>query len=78
MIHINANKPIEQIHNFWNNIHFHPTDAIEDEWGKEILDAASRDKVAQRVRIYAMLEDIVTADSEGNLHYDFTDTDKEI
>ena len=78
MIRINANKPVEQIHNFWNNIHFHPTDAIEDEWGKEILDAASKDKVAQRVRIYAMLEDIVTADSGGNLQYDFTDTDTRI
>ena len=31
----------EQIHNFWNNIHFHPTDAIEDDWGRLILDQVS-------------------------------------
>jgi len=60
------------LRNFWNHIHFHPTDAIEDEWGIEILDQVAADKVAKSVRMYAMLEDIVTMDDDGNLCYDFT------
>ena len=27
--------------NFWNNCLFHPTDAVEDAWGKRILDTMS-------------------------------------
>ena len=75
MIEISCNKVIGRIHNFWNNIHFHPTDAIEDEWGQAILNSVARDGVAETVRMYAMLEDIVTMDADGNLHYDFTEND---
>ena len=75
MIEISCNKVIGRIHNFWNNIHFHPTDAIEDEWGQAILNSAIRDGVAETVRMYAMLEDIVTMDADGNLQYDFTEND---
>ncbi|MBQ3023059.1 MAG: hypothetical protein IJD91_07075 [Clostridia bacterium] len=57
--------------NFWNNCLFHPTDAVEDSWGKRILDRISEDKAADMVRIYAMLEDIVLMDEDGNLTYDF-------
>ncbi len=72
MIRINANNAIKPIKNFWNNIIFHPTDAIEDDWGKRILDTVSQDRAADTVRIYNMLEDIVTQDEDGNLHYDYT------
>ena len=36
MIKVNSKEIIFTTPNFWNHIHFHPTDAIEDEWGKEI------------------------------------------
>lgn len=69
---IYANEKVKQLHNFWNCIHFHPTDAIEDPWGKRILDRVSEDGAAYMVRMYTMLEDIVTMDDHGNLHYDFS------
>ena len=72
MIRVSADHPVKPIHNFWNNILFHPTDAIEDDWGKVILDRVSADNVADTVRIYTMFEDIVTRDENGVLHYDFT------
>ena len=34
---IDVTKTIRHLNNFWNHIHFHPTDAIEDAWGKRIL-----------------------------------------
>lgn len=61
--------------NFWNHIHFHPTDAIEDIWGKRILEKVSQDQVAKYVRMYAMLEDIVTRSPGGELQYDFSMND---
>ncbi len=64
--------------NFWNHIHFHPTDAIEDDWGRRILDEVAKDGVAKTVRMYAMLEDIVTRDENGNFVYDFTLNDLRI
>ena len=72
IIHVNSQKTVREIDNFWSHIHFHPTDAIEDNWGQEILDQVSRDKAARTVRIYAMLEDIVTRDEKGKLCFDFT------
>lgn len=75
MIEINCTNVIGRMHNFWNNVHFHPTDAIEDDWGKAILDSIARDGVAETVRMYAMLEDIVSMDANGNLKYDFTEND---
>lgn len=73
-ITVKASEIIKKQENFWNHIHFHPTDAIEDEWGKRILDEVSKDGVANTVRMYAMLEDIVT-EKDGVLHYDFTEND---
>ena len=32
--------------NFWCNIHFHPTDAVEDMWGKNNLDQVAADRSA--------------------------------
>ena len=73
---IDTSRTVKKLHNFWNHIHFHPTDAIEDDWGKSILDCVAQDHVAQTVRMYAMLEDIVTMDENGNLQYDFTLNDQ--
>lgn len=75
MISIDCRTPGRPVKNFWNAIHFHPTDAIEDDWGRRILDAVAADKVADTVRMYAMLEDIVSMDENGVLHYDFTEND---
>ncbi len=69
------NETTKQLKNFWNHIHFHPTDAIEDDWGIRILDAIADDNAVDIVRIHAMFEDIVTMDDDGNLKYDFTLTD---
>ena len=74
---INAGKMIKKQSNFWNNIHFHPTDAIEDDWGKRILDTIAEENIADTVRMYAMLEDIVT-EKDGKLYYDFSLNDKRI
>lgn len=78
MIRVNCDKIKKKQHNFWNHIHFHPTDAIEDDWGRRILDEVSKDHVAQTVRMYAMLEDIVSMDENGNLQYDYTECDARI
>lgn len=69
---VDTNKTVKKLNNFWNHIHFHPTDAIEDDWGQRILNRVADDGVAKTVRMYAMLEDIVTMDENGNLQYDFT------
>ena len=72
MIKVFADRKVKNITNFWNNLHFHPTDAIEDEWGQRILDKVSEDGVARMVRMYTMFEDIVTKDENGRLCYDYT------
>ncbi len=70
MITIGSEK-IRDRKNFWNNCLFHPTDAVEDAWGRRILDRMAKDGAIQTVRIYAMLEDIVYLDGDGTLAYDF-------
>ena len=66
-----GNEVVKRQKNFWNNCIFHPTDAIEDPWGKRILDRCAKDKAIQTVRIYAMFEDIVYEDENGEIAYDF-------
>ena len=66
-----GNEVIRKTQKFWNHCLFHPTDAVEDPWGKRILDRIAEDGSIGTVRIYAMLEDIVYRDEEGNLQYDF-------
>ena len=66
-----GNRIIKQQKKFWNNCLFHPTDAVEDAWGKRILDRISDDGSIDTIRIYAMLEDIVYTNEEGALQYDF-------
>ena len=56
---------------FWNAAVFHPTDAVEDPWGKRILDRMIVDGAVDTVRIYSMFEDIVYLDDDGSLCYDF-------
>lgn len=68
----------KQIHNFYNHLHFHPTDAIEDEWGKKNLEKFRDYKIAKSVRMYAMLEDIVSLGNGGALVYDFKLNDERI
>lgn len=65
------NRIIKKQKNFWNNVVFHPTDAIEDPWGKRILDQASDDGALKTIRIYSMFEDIIYLDENGKLCYDF-------
>lgn len=78
MITAYQDREVRDLKNFWNNFHFHPTDAIEDDWGRRILDKAALDNAADTVRMYAMLEDIVSIDGSGKLVYDFTLNDQRI
>ena len=68
-------RVIKRQKNFWNGCVFHPTDAVEDSWGKRILDKMAEDGAIKTVRIYAMLEDIVYLDEDDNLCYDFRVSD---
>lgn len=65
------NDIVKKQPNFWNHILFHPTDAIEDPWGKRILDRIAADGAAKTVRIYSMFEDIVYLNEKGELQYDW-------
>ena len=65
------NEIIKKQHSFWNQCVFHPTDAIEDPWGRRILDTMAKDGAINTVRMYSMFEDIVYRDEEGKLCYDF-------
>lgn len=70
-----GNKVIKEQFQFWNHALFHPTDAVEDPWGKRILDRMSEDGAIKTIRIYTMFEDIVYLDEDGNLMYDFRVSD---
>ena len=70
-----TNKVYKTQKNFWNGCVFHPTDAVEDPWGKRILDQMAKDKAINTVRIYTMFEDIVYLDENGELQYDFRVSD---
>ncbi len=77
MINIGS-KTIKKQENFWNHAHFHPTDAIEDAWGKKLLDKYSSDKACKMIRFYTMFEDIVYLGDDGELLYDFRINDLRI
>ena len=66
---------VKKQENFWNGCLFHPTDAIEDPWGKRILDRMAADGSIHTVRIYTMFEDILYLDEHGALQYDFRVSD---
>ena len=77
MIRVEQNV-IKQQPKFWNHVLFHPTDAIEDPWGKQILDRMAADGAIGTIRIYSMFEDIVYFDENGRLCYDFRVSDLRI
>ena len=64
-------ETIKKQSKFWNHALFHPTDAIEDPWGRRILDRISADGAIKTIRIYSMFEDIVYFDGDGKLCFDF-------
>lgn len=66
------------IENFWNCVHFHPTEAIEEAWGQKIIRTMEKDHAVSFMRIYAMLEEIVSEDETGSLTFDFTENDARI
>ncbi len=74
-IKIDKTKSAGKLRDFFGHIHFHPTDAIEDDWGRRILDRIAEDGAARTVRMYAMLEDIVSIGRDGKFKYDFTEGD---
>jgi len=78
MIKIFANKKEKDLKNFWSHIVFHPTDAIEDDWGKLYLDKIAEDKAAKGVRIYTIFEEMVTLDENGEMQFDFSKNDYRI
>ena len=73
---LNATSVGRPVSNFWNNFHFHPTDAVEDQWGQRILKQVAADHAAQYVRLYTMFEEFVTVDEKGALVCDFRRQDK--
>lgn len=75
-IHIDTQGKTRKIEQFWNNIHFHPTDAIEDFWGKKVLEDITKDGIGNYIRIYTMFEDIVSVDENGTLTYDYSLADE--
>ena len=70
-----GNTPLKKQEKFWNHALFHPSDAIEDAWGKRILDRMAKDGAIKTIRLYAMLEDIAYDDGEGGIAYDFRISD---
>ncbi|MBQ2764951.1 MAG: hypothetical protein IJF43_07950, partial [Firmicutes bacterium] len=78
MIRVFCDKKEKDLKNFWGHIVFHPTNAIEDDWGKLFLDKIADDGAAKTVRIYAMFEESVTLDENGEMVFDFSLNDKRI
>jgi len=66
-----SEKVLKQQEIFWNGCVFHPTDAIEDPWGKRILDRISDDGAIRKIRIYTMFEDIIYLNEKNELEFDF-------
>ena len=73
-----GNEVIKKQPKFWNHALFHPTDAIEDPWGKRILDRIAADGAIKTMRIYSMFEDIVYLGENGELCYDWRLSDLRI
>lgn len=78
MIKIFSDKKEKDLKNFWGHIVFHPTNAIEDDWGKLYLDKIAEDGAAKTIRIYSMFEESVTLDENGEIQYDWSMNDYRI
>ena len=70
-----SNSIIKKQPKFWNHALFHPTDAIEDPWGKRILDRVATDGAIKTIRLYSMFEDIVYIGENGEICYDYRVSD---
>ena len=70
-----SKKIVKKQPKFWNHALFHPTDAIEDPWGKRILDRMAKDGAIKTIRIYSMFEDIIYEGEDGKICYDFRVSD---
>lgn len=78
MIRIYCDKKEKDLKNFWGHIVFHPTNAIEDDWGRAYLDKIAQDGAAKTIRIYSMFEESVTLNEQGEMEFDFTLNDQRI
>ncbi len=78
MIRIFCDRKQKDLKNFWGHIVFHPTNAIEDDWGKLYLDRIAKDGAAKTVRIYSMFEESVTLNDKGEMVFDFSKSDMRI
>ncbi|MBQ4315752.1 MAG: hypothetical protein IJC42_00490, partial [Oscillospiraceae bacterium] len=78
MIKVFCDQKEKDLKNFWGHIVFHPTNAIEDDWGKAYLDKIAEDGAAKTIRIYSMFEESVTLGDNGEIKYDFSLNDKRI
>lgn len=78
MIRIFTDKKEKGLKNFWGHIVFHPTNAIEDAWGRLYLDKIAEDGAARTIRIYSMFEEMVTLDENDEMQFDFSRNDARI
>ncbi len=78
MIRIFCDRKEKDLNNFWGHIVFHPTNAIEDDWGKQYLDKIAEDGAAKTVRIYSMFEESVLQSETGEMVFDFSKNDVRI
>ena len=72
------NEIAKTVPHFWDGIVFHPTDAIEDDWGQRILKQIAKDGAIRTVRLYTMFEDMVTLNETGGMEFDFDLNDQRI
>ena len=77
-ITVRTDRIVDNIVNFWNHLHFHPTDAVEDAWGKEILDRIAKDCAADYIRLYTMFEDLVVQQKDGTIIFCWEELDRRL
>ena len=58
-----SDKVLKKQKNFWNDVLFHPTDAVEDSWGKRIIDRFAEDK-----SVYNAADDAENYTADGTLN----------
>jgi uncharacterized protein YcgL (UPF0745 family) len=64
---VQSNKPILKVDNFVAHGHIHPTERLNDTTGQENVRRMARDGCLEYVRLYTMMEHIVTMDDSGKL-----------
>ncbi len=78
MIKVFCDRKEKDLENIWGHIVFHPTNAIEDDWGKLYLDKIAEDGAAKTIRIYSMFEESVLQGENGEMIFDFSKNDARI